>query len=144
MRCNGEIGGCENCLRLNFECSLSSSTWIREQQLREGTASGNGSGVFENQSRLERRRVARACCQCRRKKAKCTGDLPSCQRCSSRGVRCQYPDSLKPAASSSGAATAFVDQRPLEQAISPNGSTETGTRIWSHYLLPSPAATLQR
>lgn len=37
------------------------------------------------------RRVSRACHSCRQRKMKCTGDTPTCQKCSELGVNCEYP-----------------------------------------------------
>ncbi|KAK0111361.1 hypothetical protein ONS95_001723 [Cadophora gregata] len=39
---------------------------------------------------LERRRGRKACLSCHSQKAKCSGELPQCERCSQRGTECQY------------------------------------------------------
>lgn len=39
---------------------------------------------------LERRRGRKACLSCHSQKAKCSGHLPRCERCSQRGIDCQY------------------------------------------------------
>ncbi|KAJ5770706.1 uncharacterized protein N7511_002757 [Penicillium nucicola] len=47
------------------------------------------------QAGTERKRTRRACKACHVLKAKCSGALPSCQRCSQKGHECEY-ESLKP------------------------------------------------
>ncbi|KAJ7653064.1 hypothetical protein DFH06DRAFT_1133881 [Mycena polygramma] len=37
-----------------------------------------------------RRRIRQACVKCRSRKAKCSGEQPSCTRCLARGVDCEY------------------------------------------------------
>ncbi|KAF9068299.1 hypothetical protein BDP27DRAFT_1327421 [Rhodocollybia butyracea] len=41
------------------------------------------------------RRTALACTKCRERKCKCSGELPSCQRCASRNLICQYAGSSR-------------------------------------------------
>lgn len=144
MRCDGDPGGCENCLRLNFECSLSRPGSIQGQTQREALASGRADGTGGNQRLLERRRAARACIQCRGKKTKCSGDIPSCQRCLHRLVQCQYPLSLKQSALSSGVAKPAASQSTPDTASSSERSTESNILNRSHYSLPSPASALRR
>jgi hypothetical protein len=40
---------------------------------------------------ISRKRAQRACWQCRRKKCKCSTELPMCKRCRQFGYDCQYP-----------------------------------------------------
>lgn len=80
VRCDGTPGGCENCKRLHFECSLSEA------------ASADGRRSL---TQLERRRVRRACIACRDRKSKCTGSYPSCVRCLRLGIDCQYPSAAR-------------------------------------------------
>ncbi|KAJ5404470.1 hypothetical protein N7509_004341 [Penicillium cosmopolitanum] len=40
--------------------------------------------------RPARKYTSRACEECRRRRAKCDGNRPSCSRCLDRGIRCQY------------------------------------------------------
>ncbi|KAA1476332.1 hypothetical protein DENSPDRAFT_884254 [Dentipellis sp. KUC8613] len=65
-------------------------------------------GVFSRTTEHPRMRTAQACEKCRVRKAKCSGDHPSCARCLSRGLQCEYaperkmrgPNKPKPAAAS--------------------------------------------
>ncbi|KDQ51348.1 hypothetical protein JAAARDRAFT_62562 [Jaapia argillacea MUCL 33604] len=47
-------------------------------------------GVFYRTTEHPRLRTAQACEKCRARKAKCSGDHPSCQRCINRGLICEY------------------------------------------------------
>ncbi|KAH9931328.1 uncharacterized protein B0H18DRAFT_1209003 [Fomitopsis serialis] len=47
-------------------------------------------GVFQRMAEHPRLRTAQACEKCRARKAKCSGEHPSCQRCRSRGLLCEY------------------------------------------------------
>lgn len=42
-----------------------------------------------------RRRVERACQECRERKIRCGGQKPSCEQCSAFGVGCVYPSSRR-------------------------------------------------
>ena len=144
MRCDGRIGGCENCLRLDFECSLSKPELFQEQA-GHSTAVSGGKGISaDGQLRLERRRVSIACFQCRHKKAKCSGDLPSCQRCLRRHVQCQYPSSSKRAAYDFSVARSVPSQCSPDTGSPLERSCETSVLPWSHYPLPSPVSSLER
>ncbi|KAJ3874999.1 hypothetical protein F5051DRAFT_472051 [Lentinula edodes] len=47
-------------------------------------------GVFYRTPEHPRLRTAQACEKCRTRKAKCSGEHPSCKRCSNRGLVCEY------------------------------------------------------
>ncbi|KAK7050328.1 hypothetical protein R3P38DRAFT_3173545 [Favolaschia claudopus] len=47
-------------------------------------------GIFYRTPEHPRLRTAQACEKCRSRKAKCSGDHPSCARCVSRGLVCEY------------------------------------------------------
>ncbi|KAH9959712.1 hypothetical protein BJV74DRAFT_890987 [Russula compacta] len=47
-------------------------------------------GVFSRAADHPRIRTAQACEKCRARKAKCSGDHPTCQRCLQRGLVCTY------------------------------------------------------
>ncbi|TRM55901.1 hypothetical protein BD626DRAFT_270450 [Schizophyllum amplum] len=49
-----------------------------------------GGGVFYRSPEHPRLRTAQACEKCRVRKAKCSGDHPSCKRCMARGLACEY------------------------------------------------------
>ncbi|KAH6677830.1 hypothetical protein F5X68DRAFT_270231 [Plectosphaerella plurivora] len=126
VRCDGTPGGCENCKRLHFECSLS-----------EVASSAEGRRSL---TQLERRRVRRACIACRDRKSKCTGSYPSCVRCLRLGIDCQYPSAsrgggvvsassnMAPRASGSGSGSVASRDARMPQAgdaLSP--STQRGS-----------------
>ncbi|KAJ0427170.1 hypothetical protein BJY00DRAFT_307151 [Aspergillus carlsbadensis] len=78
VRCDRRPDGCGNCARLQFDCSFRST----QETPSKRTA------VFPP----ERRRGSRACLACRRSKARCSGELPTCRACRQRGRDCHYPD----------------------------------------------------
>ncbi|KAF5391187.1 hypothetical protein D9757_003122 [Collybiopsis confluens] len=47
-------------------------------------------GVFYRTPEHPRLRTAQACEKCRTRKAKCSGEHPSCKRCLTRGLSCEY------------------------------------------------------
>uniref|UniRef100_A0A0W0FVS4 Zn(2)-C6 fungal-type domain-containing protein n=2 Tax=Moniliophthora roreri TaxID=221103 RepID=A0A0W0FVS4_MONRR len=47
-------------------------------------------GIFYRAPEHPRLRTAQACEKCRTRKAKCSGEHPSCKRCITRGLICQY------------------------------------------------------
>ncbi|OCH88831.1 hypothetical protein OBBRIDRAFT_836276 [Obba rivulosa] len=47
-------------------------------------------GVFQRAPEHPRLRTAQACEKCRIRKAKCSGDRPTCARCVTRGLVCEY------------------------------------------------------
>ena len=77
VRCGGRGAqeGCLNCCRLDLSCSFQRS------------------GAPECQ--LERRRVRLACANCHGLKARCSGQLPKCQRCRTKGIECVYAPSKR-------------------------------------------------
>ncbi|KAK0200106.1 hypothetical protein DFS33DRAFT_1278493 [Desarmillaria ectypa] len=69
-------------------------------------------GIFYRTPEHPRLRTAQACEKCRTRKAKCSGEHPSCKRCLTRGLICRYAQEgrvrgpnkpKKPAVSSEGA-----------------------------------------
>ncbi|KAH8892864.1 hypothetical protein GQ53DRAFT_646245 [Thozetella sp. PMI_491] len=46
--------------------------------------------TFTEPLRRKRRRIARACLSCRRRKSRCNGDLPKCSTCSELDLSCEY------------------------------------------------------
>ncbi|KAI0364774.1 hypothetical protein BV20DRAFT_816333 [Pilatotrama ljubarskyi] len=67
----------------------SSSSWTLSGSLDPAT------GVFQRSFEHPRLRTAQACEKCRIRKAKCSGDHPTCQRCLSRGLQCEYAPERK-------------------------------------------------
>ncbi|KAF9463825.1 hypothetical protein BDZ94DRAFT_1297661 [Collybia nuda] len=47
-------------------------------------------GIFYRSPEHPRLRTAQACEKCRTRKAKCSGEHPSCKRCTTRGLVCEY------------------------------------------------------
>ncbi|RDB29936.1 hypothetical protein Hypma_013795 [Hypsizygus marmoreus] len=47
-------------------------------------------GIFYRIPEHPRLRTAQACEKCRTRKAKCSGEHPSCKRCTNRGLTCEY------------------------------------------------------
>ncbi|KAF9563472.1 hypothetical protein CPC08DRAFT_748926 [Agrocybe pediades] len=47
-------------------------------------------GIFYRTPEHPRLRTAQACEKCRTRKAKCSGEHPTCKRCSTRGLVCEY------------------------------------------------------
>ncbi|KAG6908867.1 hypothetical protein DXG01_002941 [Tephrocybe rancida] len=47
-------------------------------------------GIFYRSPEHPRLRTAQACEKCRTRKAKCSGEHPTCKRCSTRGLVCEY------------------------------------------------------
>ncbi|KAF8344969.1 hypothetical protein F5887DRAFT_968783 [Amanita rubescens] len=47
-------------------------------------------GIFYRTPEHPRLRTAQACEKCRTRKAKCSGEHPSCKRCQNRGLVCEY------------------------------------------------------
>jgi hypothetical protein len=80
VRCDRTVGGCENCRRLGFVCSLSGN----------GDRGESASPSASSRTTLDRRRSRRACLQCREKKTKCSNQLPACHRCLQKKLHCTY------------------------------------------------------
>ncbi|TCD66357.1 hypothetical protein EIP91_001463 [Steccherinum ochraceum] len=52
-------------------------------------------GIFQRAPEHPRVRTAQACEKCRARKAKCSGEHPTCQRCRVRGLTCEYAPERK-------------------------------------------------
>ncbi|KAL6305716.1 hypothetical protein BKA93DRAFT_824821 [Sparassis latifolia] len=96
-------------------------------------------GVFQRTPEHPRLRTAQACEKCRIRKAKCSGDRPSCQRCISRKLDCEYASerkmrgpnktkrkSVSAAAGGRGPSPASSSERRMSIASSSSGSDEMG------------------
>ncbi|OIW30117.1 hypothetical protein CONLIGDRAFT_654412 [Coniochaeta ligniaria NRRL 30616] len=79
VRCDGRRGICTNCDRLGFACSYDENVAI-EVVDSTGTTSIS----------VPRRRVRQACLSCHAKKARCSGQMPKCDRCRVQGLECVY------------------------------------------------------
>ncbi|KAI0126726.1 fungal-specific transcription factor domain-containing protein [Xylariales sp. AK1849] len=81
VKCDGRQKVCQNCERLEFECSFAQFT---------------GQSATQYASKLpERRRRMQACLSCRSKKIRCLGELPECSNCSKKALVCSYPEPRK-------------------------------------------------
>ncbi|KAJ7457257.1 hypothetical protein B0H11DRAFT_2243519 [Mycena galericulata] len=52
-------------------------------------------GIFYRKPENPRLRTAQACEKCRSRKAKCSGEHPSCSRCLARGLPCEYGNNAR-------------------------------------------------
>lgn len=80
VKCDNERPLCQNCRRLNFDCSFDS------QQ--------RGESAFN----VPARRRGRACLECRSQKIKCRGNVAPCPSCLQRNKHCIYPPTRRPVA----------------------------------------------
>lgn len=79
VRCDGRRGICTNCERLGFACSYDENVAIEVVDIPGGTSIS-----------VPRRRVRQACLSCHAKKARCSGQMPKCDRCRVQGLDCVY------------------------------------------------------
>ena len=80
VRCDGRRGICSNCERLGFGCSYDETVAVE-------VVAGDGGGAA---IAVPRRRVRQACQNCHARKARCSGSVPSCDRCRAQGLECVY------------------------------------------------------
>lgn len=93
-----------------------------------------------------RMRTAQACEKCRIRKAKCSGEHPSCQRCISRGLLCEYSNSGRVRgvgkATTTSTATATGRERSGETSpvslspttpTSPSLSSSSSSPVYGYY-----------
>ncbi|KAG7288430.1 hypothetical protein NEMBOFW57_004781 [Staphylotrichum longicolle] len=80
VRCDGRRSICTNCERLGFGCSYDENVGVEVVQ-------GEGTGAAIS---VPRRRVRQACQNCHARKARCSGAMPSCDRCRAQGLECVY------------------------------------------------------
>ncbi|KAJ3807398.1 hypothetical protein F5876DRAFT_79737 [Lentinula aff. lateritia] len=117
-------------------------------------------GIFYRTPEHPRLRTAQACEKCRTRKAKCSGEHPSCKRCSNRGLLCEYakegrvrgPNKPKPKlpvvqAMTSPLVFQHQNQSPLTSEIpirisSPVGVCPTRRYVSPSILPPSMSASL--
>ncbi|KAK4230293.1 sterol uptake control protein 2 [Podospora fimiseda] len=95
VRCDGRRGICTNCERLGLPCSYDDAFAVD----------------VANSLAIPRRRVRQACQNCHSKKARCSGTMPSCDRCRTQNLECVY----RPG------------KRALPPLLSPNGALSPET-----------------
>ncbi|KAF9877255.1 hypothetical protein CkaCkLH20_05521 [Colletotrichum karsti] len=78
VRCDGRRDICCNCERLGFTCTY-----------EDPNSDPNGLSSAPSFP-LPRRRVRQACESCHSRKARCSGDTPTCVRCRAQGLECVY------------------------------------------------------
>ncbi|CAI7609580.1 unnamed protein product [Penicillium pancosmium] len=132
VRCDRRPGCCVNCERLDFACSFKKNTSILTNR--------RPSPKETVQNRPERRRGTQACIECRRQKARCSGELPECTNCHRRQRSCQYPQVNQ----SNNIDDNLVEVRQPEQVpgdTSVTSSDELFERInaYFQYLYPIPS-----
>lgn len=123
VRCDGRRGICTNCERLGFACSYDENVAI-EVVDSTGTTSIS----------VPRRRVRQACLSCHAKKARCSGQMPKCDRCRVQGLECVY----RPGKRSIG--TSFAEGAARDNSISP-ATTPDANRASFDHTNHDPAAT---
>lgn len=74
VRCDGRRGICTNCERLGLPCSYDDAFAVEAA----------------HPVSIPRRRVRQACQSCHAKKARCSGTVPSCDRCHAQHLECVY------------------------------------------------------
>ncbi|KAK8026564.1 zinc finger transcription factor 1 [Apiospora marii] len=109
VKCGGRTGDepCDNCFRLKLACGFAQSTsGSRAQGMREREREPMLLDFHEDYQKITptgtvteagtiRKRAQRACANCHRHKAKCSGDLPACSRCRSSSLTCEYAPSKR-------------------------------------------------
>lgn len=83
---------CRDCFIANLDCTwyvinISSPTSGGLPQTPHDDETNENSSTAEKHKRTQ---VKSACMRCRKRKAKCSGDRPSCQSCSQRNEECIY------------------------------------------------------
>ncbi|KAI0043314.1 hypothetical protein FA95DRAFT_1563434 [Auriscalpium vulgare] len=106
-------------------------------------------GVFSRTVEHPRMRTAQACEKCRTRKAKCSGDHPTCQRCLTRGLVCEYaperkmrgPNKPKPLGAPTTTSRRTHPSSPSDSASSPGSEKDSTVRKRANTLpsLPGPA-----
>ncbi|KAH9475742.1 Citrinin biosynthesis transcriptional activator mrl3 [Psilocybe cubensis] len=106
-------------------------------------------GIFYRTPEHPRLRTAQACEKCRTRKAKCSGEHPSCKRCLTRGLACEYakegrvrgPNKPKPGKNTGN----VVSTSKKSNSISNDNPADTSSANLNHFqdaakLPPRPRA----
>ncbi|KAM7184717.1 hypothetical protein V8F33_012831 [Rhypophila sp. PSN 637] len=105
VRCDGRKGVCTNCERLALPCSWD-DTFALEGILQQpppllsdtfipDSNNNNAPSLSAPPLLIPRRRARQACQNCHAKKARCSGSMPSCDRCRVQGLSCVYRPSRR-------------------------------------------------
>lgn len=115
VRCDGRRGICTNCERLGFACSYDENVAI------EVVGSTGATSIS-----VPRRRVRQACLSCHAKKARCSGQMPKCDRCRVQGLECVY----RPGKRSIG--TSFAEGPVRDSSASPATTPDATMASFDH------------
>ncbi|KDR73193.1 hypothetical protein GALMADRAFT_158320 [Galerina marginata CBS 339.88] len=93
-------------------------------------------GIFYRTPEHPRLRTAQACEKCRTRKAKCSGEHPSCKRCITRGLVCEYakegrvrgPNKPKPNKNAAGGSNGSYNASHVATSSPTNSNNPTGPR----------------
>ncbi|KAJ7763138.1 hypothetical protein DFH07DRAFT_956510 [Mycena maculata] len=99
-------------------------------------------GIFYRTPEHPRLRTAQACEKCRTRKAKCSGEHPSCARCLARGLVCEYAKEGRvrgPNRHNTKARTA-ASHSPAPSTASSFGAPTTGKRQRRNTTLPTASS----
>ena len=114
VKCDERPGICENCERLSIPCK-SADTGTKTSS-DEPLSSTGATSTALTEAGLNRRRTYRSCTSCRASKSRCSGDKPSCVRCSRKRKRCVYENDRDPAWTKVvGASSQQDDSSPVQR-----------------------------
>lgn len=142
VRCDGRRGICTNCERLSFACSYDDNVGVEMVAFSSGDGNMAAAAIT-----VPRRRARRACQHCHARKARCSGPLPTCDRCRAHGLECVYrpgkrslplPSQGPSATPSPGGAAAGVQDGAQMGTSSPNDHGTSASSTGS----PAAAATI--
>ncbi|AEO55796.1 hypothetical protein MYCTH_2132970 [Thermothelomyces thermophilus ATCC 42464] len=132
VRCDGRRTICTNCERLGFNCSYDENVGVE-------VVPGEGGGTAIS---VPRRRVRQACQNCHARKARCSGTMPSCDRCRAQRLECVYRPgkrSLPPPVPSTSISAAAPSPGSRSGSGSGSGSgTGSGMDLDSHTAQGAP------
>lgn len=134
VRCDGRREICSNCERLGFSCSYDENVGVE-------MVSGEGNGMSIS---VPRRRVRQACQNCHARKARCSGSMPSCDRCRAQGLECVYrpgkrslplppPVAIPSSTSAAGVAAAAAPGTANSPAMSSHDDGQPGQAVPNDY-----------
>ncbi|KAK7949754.1 hypothetical protein PG988_016393 [Apiospora saccharicola] len=147
VKCGGRTGDepCDNCFRLKLACGFAQSTaGSRAQAAKLARITPTGTVT---EAGTIRKRAQRACANCHRHKAKCSGDLPACSRCRSSSLTCEYAPSKRrfanvavpPESAEPDVSTTSVS---VKEQQSPESQTPPATMEMTYDPAPDPQTTL--
>ncbi|GAB1313792.1 hypothetical protein MFIFM68171_04002 [Madurella fahalii] len=144
VRCDGRRGICTNCERLDFACSYDENANV---EMVQGGSHGAPISV-------PRRRARQACQNCHARKARCSGSLPSCDRCRAQGLECVYRPGKRslplpsPSAAPSPGAAMHDDAQirlssPNDRGTSASSTASPAPAVVAHHADPAEVVVLR-